>query len=427
LYPAFKTEDLTDTAAVDCLFWLSSAGRAQPPIIEPLQATSLAELDCLASGAVCFVAIDAGSLGHDITRLRSHYHDAVYLIAVTALDADPLLQAELFGAGADDVLFENDVRQLVPCLMRAKRHLELRQQDEGQRRGMQEKLDFWQDGLDHLPTPIYIKDINGRYLGCNEAFCSFVGATRDKILGRMLQDFMPADAAASHTASDLQLLRQGGVVRIETDVCVHDSDVRHIMMHKARFSSEDGNIRGLAGVLIDITERKALESRLTDAAERDPLTNAFNRRKFFELATDEIARSHPPDRLGVAVIDIDHFKSVNDELGHAEGDVTLCSIVDTLRAQEAGGMLVARAGGEEFFAFFPREAVSDALDMLESARNDIARYCQVQTGIGGAGTISVGLAHFNPSEETIDQALRRADIALYRAKRGGRNRICVAD
>jgi diguanylate cyclase (GGDEF)-like protein len=90
-------------------------------------------------------------------------------------------------------------------------------------------------------------------------------------------------------------------------------------------------------------------------------------------------------------------------------------------------MLVARAGGEEFFAFFPREAVSGARDLLELARNDIASYCQVPTGVGIAGTISVGLAYFTPSEETIDQALRRADIALYRAKREGRNRLCLAD
>lgn len=373
------------------------------------------------------MAIEQPSRGREVTELRNLHQDTVYLVAVTPAVADPALQADLFDSGADDILSEQDLRQLVPCLMRAKRHLELRHRDEAWRLDMQEKLDIWQHGLDHLPTPIYVKDAEGRYLVCNAAFGAFLGVSTDRILGKRLQDFLPPDSAEAYHASDLQLLRQGGVMRSETDVCLPDASMRHIMVHKACLQSGKDNIRGVAGVVIDITERKQLEARLTDAAERDPLTNAVNRRKFFQVASAEIAAAGSEDVLAVAVVDIDNFKSINDELGHAEGDVTLCSIVDTLRAQESEGMLVARAGGEEFFAFFTSQAVSGARDRLEAARHDIARYCQVQTGAGAAGTISVGLAYFKPSEESIDQALRRADIALYRAKRDGRNRLCLAD
>jgi diguanylate cyclase (GGDEF)-like protein/PAS domain S-box-containing protein len=377
----------------------------------------------IAAGAVCFVAAKTG----DLTALRSTHGDAIYLIAVGGQDIGPSLQAEIFEAGADDILLEADPRQLVNCLLRAKRHLELCLQHESWQRGMQEKLDIWQDGLDHLPTPIYVKDTDGRYLVCNAAFGRFLGLSHDQVLGRRLEDFLPAGSAADYHESDAQLLRQGGVMRSETDVCLPEAGIRHILVHKARLETRKGVARGLAGVVIDITERKELESRLIEAAERDPLTNAVNRRKFFQVASAEIEAAAPGDILAVAVIDIDNFKSINDELGHAEGDVTLCSIVDTLRAQEAGGMLVARAGGEEFFAFFPKTAVAAAAEMLEVARHDIARYCRVQTGVGHAGTVSVGLCYFRPAEETIDQALRRADIALYRAKRDGRNRICLAE
>jgi diguanylate cyclase (GGDEF)-like protein/PAS domain S-box-containing protein len=427
LQPALKTEELPDTVAVDGLCWFSTAGHPQPRLLEPLRAVSLADPACVAPGTVCFVAIDPGSSGADVARLRALHQDTVYLVAITALDAEPALQAELFGAGADDILFEHDLRQLVPCLMRAKRHLQLRQQDENWRQSMQEKLDIWQDGLDHLPTPIYVKDVEGRYLVCNAAFGAFLGVSRDRVLGHRLEDFLPAESAELYRASDTHLLLQGGVMRSETDVCLPQTGMRHIMLHRARLDSGEGEVLGLAGVLIDITERKQLESRLIEAAERDPLTNAINRRKFFEVASAEIARGGSENRLAVAVIDIDHFKSINDEMGHAEGDVTLCSIVDTLRAQEPEGMLVARAGGEEFFAFFPSHAVPAACTMLETARQDIARYCKLQTGAGAAGTISIGLAFFTPSEESIDQALRRADIALYSAKRDGRNRLCLAD
>lgn len=393
----------------------------------PLNAVCVEEPSEIAAGAVCFVALDANSHGSELAALRLVHSDAIYLIAVVPGNAEPSLQADLFEAGADDVLLEHDLRQLVPCLMRAKRHLELRRHHENWQRGMQEKLDIWQDGLDHLPTPIYVKDTDGRYLVCNAAFGQFLGVSHEQILGRRLQDFLPEGSAETYHESDVRLLREGGVMRSETDVCLPEAGIRHILVHKARLETRKGAVRGLAGVVIDITERKELEFRLIEAAERDPLTNAANRRKFFEVASAEITAARPGDVLAVAVIDIDNFKSINDELGHAEGDVTLCSIVDTLRKQETAGILVARAGGEEFFAFFPRDAVPTAPDMLELARHDIARYCQVQTGVGAAGTISVGLAYFTPSQETIDQALRRADTALYRAKRDGRNRICLAE
>lgn len=427
LQPALKSDQYAAAAPAEGLCWFSAAGRCQPPMLFPLNAVSVDDPARIAAGAVCFAAVDANSQGYELAALRAAHGDAVYLIAVLAVDPGPFLQTAIFDAGADDFLLEDDLRQLVPCLLRAKRHLELRRQSESWQRSMQDKLDIWQDGLDHLPTPIYVKDVEGRYIVCNAAFGQFLGMSHEQILGRRLQDFVPAGSAEAYHESDVHLLREGGVMRSESDVCLPEAGMRHILVHKARLETRNGAVRGLAGVVIDITERKELEFRLMEAAERDPLTNAVNRRKFFQVASAEIQAAAPGDVLAVAVIDIDNFKSINDELGHAEGDTTLCSIVNTLRAQEACGMLVARAGGEEFFAFFPREAAAGASDMLELARRDIARFCQVQTGAGAAGTVSIGLAYFTPSQETIDQALRRADIALYRAKRDGRNRTCLAE
>jgi diguanylate cyclase (GGDEF)-like protein/PAS domain S-box-containing protein len=362
-----------------------------------------------------------------VVRLREICGDLLFLVAVTGV-AHAEWQADLFGAGIDDILIDDGAAHLLRCLLRAKRHLSLLQAHERQLERLQDKLDILQDGLDHLPTPIYLKDVGGRYIGCNTAFSHFVGTERSCVIGQTLADFLPQDVAEAHRESDLEVMRSGGVLRVETDVCVPDTGMRHIMLHKACVASPNGGLRGIAGVLIDITERKELEARLTAAAERDPLTNAYNRRKFFQVAASHIAQvSDGHSSFAVAVIDIDHFKSINDELGHGEGDVTLCSIVDALRAHEEEGVLIARAGGEEFFAFFSGENATSAAEILERMRADIARYCQVVTGVGTAGTISVGLAEFNPREETIDQALRRADLALYRAKRDGRNRLCKAD
>jgi len=424
---ARKTESVTDTAPLIAIAWYSSGGMSPPPVIGSLAPVIVRDPGELHTVSVCFLDASQRSAVNGVLRLRAACGDALYLVAVTG-QAGPELQAELFEAGADDLLLEAGGHQVLHCLLRARRHLTRVQAHEQCREVLQDKLDGWQDGLDHLPTPIYLKDVDGRYLGCNTAFSNFVGSHRDELIGRTLADFLAKDAADAHRESDMAVMRDGGVLRLETDVCMPDTGMRHIMLHKARVDSRNGGLRGIAGVLIDITERKELEARLTAAAERDPLTNAYNRRKFFQVATSAIQDAdRDRSRFAVAVIDIDNFKSINDELGHGEGDLTLCSIVDTLRTHEDEGVLIARAGGEEFFAFFEGEHVSMAGEILERMRSDIARYCRVVTAVGAAGTISIGLADFSPADETIDHALRRADLALYRAKRDGRNRLCKAD
>ncbi|MCZ8348749.1 MAG: GGDEF domain-containing protein [Rhizobium sp.] len=424
---ARKNEPVSDAVSLATISWHSPRGLPPPAQIASLSPAHVTDPQALASSSVCLLdCADSTAMSH-VGRVRAICGDAVFLVAVTR-GASPEFQVELFDAGIDDLLMEESSPHLLRCLLRAKRHLTMLQGHERQLEALKEKLDTWQDGLDHLPTPIYIKDVGGRNIGCNTAFSQFVGTERHRVIGQTLADFLPHDAAEAHRESDLHVMRNGGVIRVETDVCVPDTGMRHIMLHKACVATPNGGVRGIAGVLIDITERKELEARLTVAAERDPLTNAFNRRKFFQVAASAIEQvSETVRQFAVAVIDIDHFKAINDELGHGEGDLTLCSIVDTLRSHEDKGVLVARAGGEEFFALFSGENAQRAEEILEQMRADIARYCQVTTGIGAAGTISIGLADFDPQQETVDQALRRADLALYRAKRGGRNRLCRAE
>jgi diguanylate cyclase (GGDEF)-like protein/PAS domain S-box-containing protein len=398
-----------------------------PSAIASLAPAIVRTPDALQAVSICFLEAASRNAVDVLRLMRASCGDSTYVVAVPVAGGVEF-QAELFEAGADDVLLEEETHHLLRCLLRAKRHLTLVQSHEQQLGVLQDRLDTWQDGLDHLPTPIYLKDVGGRYLGCNTAFSQFVGAEHDRVIGQTLSAFLPEDVAGAHRQSDLEVMRKGGVIRVETDVCMPETGMRHIMLHKACVASRDGGLRGLAGLVLDITERKELEARLTAAAERDPLTNAYNRRKFFQVAASATEQANEPDaRFAVAVIDVDQFKSINDELGHGEGDVTLCSIVDTLRTHEEEGVLVARAGGEEFFAFFSGENARHAAEILERMRSDIARYCQVVTGVGAAGTISIGLADFDPREENIDHALRRADLALYRAKRDGRNRLHEAD
>lgn len=172
-------------------------------------------------------------------------------------------------------------------------------------------------------------------------------------------------------------------------------------------------------------EREADELRhaLDEArgcARQDPLTELANRRAFDE-AFDALA---PDTRVAIAVCDIDHFKRVNDEFGHAIGDRVLRAVGQTLAAQ-AGGALVARYGGEEFVVLMTDVDLDDAQAALDRARSAIAarRFRSRETAAAiGEVTISGGIA-VGVAADPRETLYARADAALYRAKAAGRNRV----
>ena len=164
--------------------------------------------------------------------------------------------------------------------------------------------------------------------------------------------------------------------------------------------------------------------RLTSLALTDPLTGAANRRGFIDRLQDAHRRAlRAPDSshgYAVLMVDIDHFKAVNDRLGHAEGDRVLQHVAHTLRETLRSGDVVARWGGEEFCVLLARvnKAEAHALAVRMAAL------------IGATGeprvTVSVGVAQAHPCTEGVDELIRRADAALYRAKAAGRNRVETA-
>ncbi|WEK44285.1 MAG: GGDEF domain-containing protein [Candidatus Sphingomonas colombiensis] len=158
-------------------------------------------------------------------------------------------------------------------------------------------------------------------------------------------------------------------------------------------------------------------------ARRDPLTDLANRRAFDEA----YAALTPGTAAMIAVCDVDHFKRVNDDFGHAVGDRVLKTIGQTL-ATECEGHLVARLGGEEFGILFVGVELDQARLLIERARSSIAgRRLRLRStdAFIGAVTISAGLARAFAAERQ-EAGMARADAALYAAKRGGRNRVEVA-
>ena len=165
---------------------------------------------------------------------------------------------------------------------------------------------------------------------------------------------------------------------------------------------------------------------LVNLAAFDGLTGLYNRRQFMLLLDDDCARvARDGGPLAVVMLDIDHFKRVNDELGHAAGDQALILIAQILREQAAVSMTTGRLGGEEFAVLCRQGGVEAATAHAEHLRTSIQARTFVYANQTRQLSASFGIAGWQSGNSTSD-LLKAADAALYHAKEGGRNRVCVA-
>jgi len=176
-----------------------------------------------------------------------------------------------------------------------------------------------------------------------------------------------------------------------------------------------------------LREITALQQRLQEQAIRDPLTGLFNRRYLDETLEHELARAKREGYpISLAMIDVDHFKIVNDTYGHKAGDEVLKGIGEVLQAQAREGDIVCRYGGEEFLLLMPRMPLVSARERAEQWRAGFAgrtfRHGDLALGV----TLSIGLATYPEHAATPEALIVSADRALYQAKAGGRNRVDVA-
>lgn len=129
-----------------------------------------------------------------------------------------------------------------------------------------QQLHFQQQLMEAIPSPVFYKDADARYLGCNSAFERYIGRTNDEIVGKTPYDIAPPELAAVYLAADQALMRGPGVQIYESQVRYADGQLRDVMFHKATFTNPDGRVGGLVGVMLDISERKRMEDDLRQAA-----------------------------------------------------------------------------------------------------------------------------------------------------------------
>jgi diguanylate cyclase (GGDEF)-like protein len=225
-----------------------------------------------------------------------------------------------------------------------------------------------------------------------------------------------------------RLVREGDLVFVE-DLGSRNGTYLNGKRVVGRQALSDGDrIQVGTGTLVKFTRLDEFEAgyqrRMFEAAVKDALTGAYNRRHFHERMSAELAfASRHSTPLSLLMIDIDHFKKVNDQHGHVIGDKFLQTLARRLRSIVRAEDLLARYGGEEF-AILSRVDAKGALPFAERIRAQVSERSFSSHGIEMKVTVSIGLA--SVPAESPKQLLESADEALYRAKRAGRNRVEVA-
>lgn len=222
----------------------------------------------------------------------------------------------------------------------------------------------------------------------------------------------------------------GEFVRFEATHMSAEGRIHYVDFSLKPILDGDGKISLLIPEGRDITDRKALEWRLEHMAHVDPLTGMNNRRRFLELAELEFerARRYQGKNLSMLMLDLDHFKQINDTHGHPAGDAVLRKAAQACRESLRNVDTLGRLGGEEFAALLPETAGPRALQIAK-------RVCRVIAGTQVAldnkppinVTASIGVASLSAGDTGVGTLLERADAALYEAKRAGRNRAMLGD
>lgn len=269
--------------------------------------------------------------------------------------------------------------------------------------------------LDEIIDAIIVHRPDGTVVDFNRAAAQFLGMTEEEFshLGPWGWTVALADVREARIAE----LRKIGRLRFGSETT---DGTRRISteVHARWVDSGDGPL--VISVIHDVTEKLRVEESLRDLAFSDPLTGVSNRALLDERLKGAMAsaRRHG-DLLGVAFIDIDDFKPVNDEFGHKVGDRVLCEIARRLRSSVRDEDTVARVGGDEFVVVFPRVRTREDLEAAGAKlAATVGEPIELDDG-RVALSASVGLSVFDPSFDDHHSIVSRADLAMYEAKRAG--------
>ncbi len=275
-------------------------------------------------------------------------------------------------------------------------------------------------------------DRNFRFTYINGADERMRGYGRDEVIG---SDFRELLTASGKSVFDLAVLpvpaaanMPASAINFEVELGCKDGSRVWAEINCTPIHDQHAQIIGYIGVTRDSTERRQHRERLREQTIRDPLTGLFNRRYLDESLPRELARARRENTpLSVVMLDIDHFKRLNDGYGHLAGDAVIRRLGALISKGARGGDLPCRYGGEEFLLVLPNMGIEAAVARAEQWRES---FQQLSMQIGGesvSATFSAGVAAYPLHGEAVEPLIQAADKALYAAKNAGRNCVIRAE
>lgn len=286
--------------------------------------------------------------------------------------------------------------------------------------------------MDNLPGMAYrcLYDPDWTMKFVSQGCTKLTGYEPDELVNNRVTSY----AALVSDASNQQLFEQVRVAlekeesfSLEYEVTRKDGS-RIWVWERGRGVQEDDGSLHLEGIILDISDRKVLETELEQMATRDPLTGLLNRREMSRVLDEELQRARRYQRpMAVLWVDFDHFKDVNDTYGHAAGDSVLRAISRLFLGSVRSVDSIGRFGGEEFVIVLPEMDLEEAQETAERLRRKVAEEPQpLGNGEAVPLTISVGVAVYPDHGQTASTLCAAADKAMYLAKDRGRNCVAMA-
>jgi diguanylate cyclase (GGDEF)-like protein/PAS domain S-box-containing protein len=278
--------------------------------------------------------------------------------------------------------------------------------------------------LNNIGAHIYVKDCERTFLYVNSRVAELFGDKAENIIGKKDTDVLPIEIAEHFYQSDQLVFATNKTQVIEETTQNEEGDTCHYISTKVPFNQPD-KLPALIGFSSDVTELFKLKEEFKQLANTDPLTSLYNRRFFTDQAGKEYQRAKRYSlSMTLISIDIDHFKSINDQYGHPAGDQVLIEIAKQLQANLRKTDILARIGGEEFSILLPETSSQSAMAFAERIREDQSKLTIIGDWQGEITlSVSIGVSSFLTSDVAFDNLFSRADKALYQAKNSGRNKV----
>ncbi|HEV2784819.1 MAG TPA: diguanylate cyclase [Solirubrobacteraceae bacterium] len=399
------------------------AGLAHAPGL-PRQLQSVAVALGLLSASAGFVELCDGATAawsHPfiVLALLTLYEDAALLVlAVAVVAAGHLLVDRPGEPGMGHVVFI----ALAGAAGIVTGRLNGRLRDEAR-----EATQRFRSSFDGAPIGMAIVSTKGRLIDVNSAMCEILGHRRETLLGLTLQEL----SYEPDRDADAQVVRQ--VVAGDRRSAQRQQRFLHAEGHLVWVNLSLSLVRGTAGSpdhliaqIEDVTERQRTLEELQHLADHDPLTGLLNRRRLeAELAHQVDLAERYGHRACLVLLDLDDFKSTNDSLGHAVGDLLLQSTAEVLRNRVRRSDLVARIGGDEFAILLPQANREQARRVAEGIAKAIRERVLITAGHEVRTTASLGIATMESGDQPT-HVLLRADQALYEVKQRGRDGVAIA-